>query len=323
MNVRHTLQVTLQSDETVRVGRNHLQLIVRNNSAVMSFEQIVIRLSAPLGVTLQPSKVEFAPLQANSRDAVPVSLTTKRPGRYLIKIQANAFPKPKEGFLNTTQQIEICPELDITPNPAINSIIEEISHSSANHNQSPKTTQQSDDEGDIYSRYLMGLNRLKDRIEHSHPQFSDFLLYQQRLEENISATQRFGDTENRRAERSEVIEQLNKLTLSVLSITFNELCELRTEHSDPVSERKGMKKTEAMLLKECMQEVLSTEEEIRNLCFFHFKDVHRNLKSTDIWDAIALRLIAYCQSRSLEDTLWDLMRQQNPKITAKYEQMKE
>ncbi|MCB9078664.1 MAG: hypothetical protein H6631_13775 [Anaerolineaceae bacterium] len=83
-----------------------------------------------------------------------------------------------------------------------------------------------------------------------------------------------------------------------------------------------MKKPEVTLLKECMQEVFSTEEEIQDLCFFHFKDVYRNLKNTDIWDAIALRLISYCQSRSLEDTLWNLMEQQSPKITAKYKQMK-
>jgi hypothetical protein len=225
MNVRHTLQVTLQSDETVRVGRNHLQLIVRNDSKVMSFEQVVIRLFAPLGVTLQPSKVEFVDLQINSRDSRPVTLTTKRPGSHPIKIEAN-FPKSKEGFLHMTQQVEVYPELDIMPNPVKNSILEEIAHLQTSHNHSSKTSKRSNDEGDIYSKYLTGLDHLRRRIEQGHPLYSEFLAYEQQLKEIVFLSQRHGDTDSHRARRSQVIEYLNKLTLSVLQITFNELCEL-------------------------------------------------------------------------------------------------
>lgn len=225
MNDRHTLQVTLQNEEELRVGKNYLQLIVRNNNAIMNFEQVVIRLSAPLGVKLKPSKVKFVPLPANSSNSVPVTLTTKQPGSHPIKIQANTFPKPKEGFLHVTQHLEVYPELDNMCNLDTSSILEEITLIQANYDLS-KTSKQPGIERDIYSKYLRGLNRLKCHIEQNGSQFGDFLVYEQRLMENISATQQFGDTENHRAGRSEVIEHLNKLTLSVLHITFNELCGL-------------------------------------------------------------------------------------------------
>ncbi len=226
MGAKHTLHITLHSDEVLRVGTNLLQLVVHNSSPVMSYEQIVMRLYAPLGVTLKPAKVEIAPLPANSSYSATITLTTKRPGRHLIKIEANTFPTPKEGeFPRTIQQVEVLPELKSTPNSPINSIMEEITYLEANSNHAPRSSRLLDDESDIYSRYLIGLSHLRRHIEHGHPQYSDFLVYEQQLKENILATQRFGDTENQRARRSELIEHLNKLTRSILNTTFNELCE--------------------------------------------------------------------------------------------------
>jgi len=74
--------------------------------------------------------------------------------------------------------------------------------------------------------YETGLDRLQRRIESDSAGYSDFLVYQQRLRENIDRSQQYGDTEMRRAERSEIIAGLNDLARDVLDISFNELCEL-------------------------------------------------------------------------------------------------
>lgn len=224
MTVKHTLHMALRSDETIRVGTTSLQLVIHNSSPVMNYEQVVIRLYAPFGVILKPSKVEIAPFPANSSDTATVTLTTTRPGRYPIKIQANTFPKPEEGeFPYATQQVDVLPELKNTSNSAINSILEEITGFQANdyHSRSLRL----DEKTDLYFKYTTGLKNLRHRIEPDHSQYADFLVYEQQLKENILATQRYGDTENYRARRSEIIEQLNKLALSILDTTFNELCE--------------------------------------------------------------------------------------------------
>lgn len=225
MAARHTLQITLQGDETIPVGTNRLQLVVQNNSPVMSYEQVIVRLSAPLGISLKPSKVEITPLLANSNDSTTIVLMTNRPGHYPIKIEANTFPTPKEGeFPRTIQPIEVLPELENTPNPAIDSILDEITYLQTTYNISqPKRF--SNNENDIYARYLIGLKHLKRHIEPGHLYYSEFLVYEQQLKENLRAARRFGDTENHRARRSEIIEHLNNLAVSTLNISFNELCE--------------------------------------------------------------------------------------------------
>jgi hypothetical protein len=226
---KHTLHITLQNNETIRVGTNHLQLVVHNNSSVMNYEQVVIRLSAPLGVALKPAKVEIAPLPASSRNVSAVMLITKRLGRHPIKIQANTFPKPREEeFPYMIQQVEVFPALNNASNSAINSILGELTYFQLNHNPSSPASNRSDNGNDIYSKYLQGLARLKHRIESGCSQHSDFLAYEHQLKEFIFLARRHGDTESLRAERSKVIEQLNRLTLSVVNITFNELCDLDT-----------------------------------------------------------------------------------------------
>jgi hypothetical protein len=69
---------------------------------------------------------------------------------------------------------------------------------------------------------------LLNRIGRDHPRYLEALGYQQRLVENIRQTKRHGDTDTRRAERSEVIERLNELALSALHMRFGELCGLTT-----------------------------------------------------------------------------------------------
>jgi hypothetical protein len=82
--------------------------------------------------------------------------------------------------------------------------------------------------GDEYSSYQDGTRELLRRLSDTHPRYADACVYQQRLEENIARSRRYGDTEARRAERAEILANLNTLTLSVIGISFDELCNADT-----------------------------------------------------------------------------------------------
>jgi len=88
-------------------------------------------------------------------------------------------------------------------------------------------------QSDAYSRYETGLRQLRNRVEQDHPRYSEFLVYQQRLTDNIEKSRRYGDTQERKAEHSETIDHLNELTRSVLGIPFTDLCELRISATRP------------------------------------------------------------------------------------------
>lgn len=77
---------------------------------------------------------------------------------------------------------------------------------------------------DTFAAYEHGLQNLLDQLGPAHTAYTDALLYQQRLSENIQRARRFGDTASRRADRAEVIDQLNALTLATLHQSFNDLC---------------------------------------------------------------------------------------------------
>jgi len=77
---------------------------------------------------------------------------------------------------------------------------------------------------DVYSHYETGLHQLLSRVKRDHPRYSELLVYQQRLTENIVRSRRYGDSETRKADRSEIIDHLNELSLSALDMPFNDLC---------------------------------------------------------------------------------------------------
>jgi len=77
---------------------------------------------------------------------------------------------------------------------------------------------------DSLSSYETGLGELLYQMGQDHPRYSETLGYEQRLREIIDRARRYGDTDTRKAERSEIIDQLNKLALSTIGTTFNKLC---------------------------------------------------------------------------------------------------
>ncbi|MBE2202333.1 MAG: hypothetical protein IAE79_27225 [Anaerolinea sp.] len=78
---------------------------------------------------------------------------------------------------------------------------------------------------DNLSRYEIGLDALQAQLGSDHPRYGEFLLYQQRLTENLAQARRYGDTETRRAERAEIVDQLNALSLAVTGVPFNKFCQ--------------------------------------------------------------------------------------------------
>ena len=77
---------------------------------------------------------------------------------------------------------------------------------------------------DVYSRYENGLHQLLMRMEPDNHRYSEALVYQQRLVENIARSRRYGDTDTSKAERAEIIDRLNELALAVVTVSFIELC---------------------------------------------------------------------------------------------------
>jgi len=78
---------------------------------------------------------------------------------------------------------------------------------------------------DVLTTYETGLSLLLKRLGQEHPRYTEALVLQSRLLENLAQARRYGDTETRRAERAEIIDRLNRLTLKTLGTSFSELAQ--------------------------------------------------------------------------------------------------
>jgi hypothetical protein len=80
---------------------------------------------------------------------------------------------------------------------------------------------------DAYASYEAGLDALLVQLR-SHPRYSEALVYEQRLRENIQQCRIYGDNDTRTSARSEVLARLNVLASNVLNTSFNDLCAVAT-----------------------------------------------------------------------------------------------
>lgn len=76
---------------------------------------------------------------------------------------------------------------------------------------------------DIYVSYENAIDALMNRLGRDHEQFPKALVYSQRLRENIQRARLYKDNDSLQSERSEIIDQLNRLALSTFGMTFSEL----------------------------------------------------------------------------------------------------
>lgn len=88
---------------------------------------------------------------------------------------------------------------------------------------------------DVFVAYEAGLQLLQHKIRQGQPGYQEVLTFQQRLNENISKVRRSGDREVLRAERAEVLAQLNELTRKQFNLPFNELVQRAEEQLTPVT----------------------------------------------------------------------------------------
>lgn len=88
--------------------------------------------------------------------------------------------------------------------------------------------------GDLFTPDEIGLARLLEKLGPQHPRLSEVYTYQYRLTENIASTRRYGDTEERRANRAEIVDRLNQLALETIGLAFHELCltDISPTHDD-------------------------------------------------------------------------------------------
>ncbi len=72
--------------------------------------------------------------------------------------------------------------------------------------------------------YEAAMRELLTRLGETHPLYSEALVYQQRLAENLAAARRYRDTPAREADRAEIIDRLNDLTQRALGTSFTAFC---------------------------------------------------------------------------------------------------
>jgi hypothetical protein len=78
---------------------------------------------------------------------------------------------------------------------------------------------------DVYALYEAGARELLDRIRPDHKCYPNALDYQQRLSANIEQSRKGGHTDKLKAQRCRILNELNKLAVAELEISFRELCE--------------------------------------------------------------------------------------------------
>ena len=76
---------------------------------------------------------------------------------------------------------------------------------------------------DTFTPYEIGLTRLLERLGKEHPRYADALVYQQRLQENITQARKYGDTDALKHARAQIVDALNCLALETLGISFNKV----------------------------------------------------------------------------------------------------
>jgi uncharacterized protein (UPF0147 family) len=77
---------------------------------------------------------------------------------------------------------------------------------------------------DQFTPYETGLTKLLEQLEKEHPLYTNALVFQQRLTEDIATARTHGDTEALRHQRSRTIYELNRLAQDTLNVSFNDLC---------------------------------------------------------------------------------------------------
>ncbi|NNJ10297.1 NACHT domain-containing protein [Chloroflexales bacterium ZM16-3] len=77
---------------------------------------------------------------------------------------------------------------------------------------------------DTYTKYERGIDLLKQRLGPDHVRYSELLVFEQRLSENINRARLYGNTGTLDHDLAQIIKELNSLATELFTQTFNDLC---------------------------------------------------------------------------------------------------
>lgn len=87
---------------------------------------------------------------------------------------------------------------------------------------------------DAYSHLEVAVEELIARLGNEHSEYRTAFLYQAQLYENIQLSRMHGDTEQRRADRSIILQKFINLSLDNFGVTLSDLCPISNSFSKPV-----------------------------------------------------------------------------------------
>lgn len=77
---------------------------------------------------------------------------------------------------------------------------------------------------DPFTNYENGLRQLEAALQNNAAAQNEISVFAQRLRENISRSRRYGDTTDRRADRAEIIDNLNSIARATTQQSFDDWC---------------------------------------------------------------------------------------------------
>lgn len=83
------------------------------------------------------------------------------------------------------------------------------------------------------SFYKVGIQQLQATLGINHPAYLEVLDYEQQLFENLYLVDRSGDNETRRSTRNEILSRLNRISITHLNTSFNDLCGMTQRVNTP------------------------------------------------------------------------------------------
>lgn len=170
---------------------------------------------------------------------------------------------------------------------------------------------------DMFDAYQKALTQLRAALGSGHADYGDVLLYEQRLTENMRSARRFGDTETLRAERAQVIDNLNRLALQHAGRSFNELAFSAPPEPPPPSPPVRPSETDTRAVRALLTDALS-DEELTTLCFDYFRPVYDQFSAGMARTAKIQHLLEYAEKRQQVARLIELVGEVNPTQAAAY-----
>lgn len=167
---------------------------------------------------------------------------------------------------------------------------------------------------DSFSAYETGLNKLSAQLGAEHPHYSEFLIYEQRLRENIHQARMYGENPAIRSSRAEIIARLNELTMYTQGVSFNQFINSDIPSPDKNYTSVDNPTPSTLSISNIRKLLVETfdDEELTILAFDHFQEVYNRYSSGMTKTAKIQRLLEYCERRNQLTDLFNLIQRERP-----------